>query len=91
MYLTNFKWFGTKACRKKDLQSPQWLRNIKDKKYPFWRIDTFFSKNKYINKIYIKNGGWHFSNIKDPEDIELKLKSYLHHRDYELKTLGSEK
>ena len=86
-YLTNFKWFGTKACRKKDLQSPQWLRNIKNKKYPFWRIDTFFSKNKYINKIYIKNGGWHFSNIKDAEDIELKLKSYLHHRDYELKSL----
>jgi len=90
-YLTNFKWFGTKACRKKDLQSPQWLRNIKNKKYPFWRIDTFFSKNKYINKIYIKNGGWHFSNIKDAEDIELKLKSYLHHRDYEVEELGSNK
>ena len=90
-YLINFKWFGTKACRKKDLQSPQWLRNIKNKKYPFWRIDTFFSKNKYINKIYIKNGGWHFSNIKDAEDIELKLKSYLHHRDYEVEELGSNK
>ena len=88
-YLINFKWFGTKACRKKDLQSPQWLRNIKNKKYPFWRIDTFFSKNKYINKIYIKNGGWHFSNIKDADDIELKLKSYLHHRDYEVEELGS--
>ena len=26
-------WSGTKGCRKKDLLSPQWLRNIKDKKY----------------------------------------------------------
>ena len=41
--LPNFKWPGTKACRKKDLLSPQWLRNIKEKKYPFFRLDTFFS------------------------------------------------
>ena len=33
---------------KKNLINPQWLRNIKDKKYPFFRIDTFFSKTKYI-------------------------------------------
>ena len=24
----NYKWYGTKACRKKHLISPQWLRNI---------------------------------------------------------------
>ena len=41
-YLKNFTWFGTKACRKKNLKSPQWLRNIKYKKYSFYRIDTFF-------------------------------------------------
>ena len=40
----NFKWVGSKACRKKDLISPQWLRNIKDKNYPWWRIDVYFSK-----------------------------------------------
>ncbi len=56
-----------KLVEKKICKVPQWLRNIKDRKYPFWSIDTFFSKNKYINKIYIKNGGWHFSNIKDAE------------------------
>ena len=90
-YLPNFTWYGTKACKKKNLISPQWLRNIKNKKFPFWRIDTFFSKNKYIDKIFIKNGGWHFSNIKNANDIELKLKSYLHHRDYETEELGNSK
>ncbi|NMN67445.1 beta-1,4-mannosyl-glycoprotein beta-1,4-N-acetylglucosaminyltransferase [Candidatus Pelagibacter ubique] len=90
-YLPNFKWFGTKACKKKKLISPQWLRNIKNKKYSLWRLDTFFSKNKYINKLFIKNGGWHFSNIKNAKDLELKLKSYLHHRDYEAEELGYNK
>ena len=90
-YLPNFTWHGTKACKKKKLLSPQWLRNIKNKTFSFWRIDTFFSKKKYINKIFISNGGWHFSNIKNADDIELKLKSYLHHRDYETEELGYEK
>jgi beta-1,4-mannosyl-glycoprotein beta-1,4-N-acetylglucosaminyltransferase len=90
-YLPNFTWYGTKACKKKKLISPQWLRNIKNKTFPFWRIDTFLSKNRYINKIFIPNGGWHFSNIKNADDIELKLKSYLHHRDYEVEELGNNK
>jgi len=47
--------------------------------------------NKYINKIFVLNGGWHFSNIKNADDIELKLKSYLHHRDYEAEELGNNK
>ena len=90
-YLPNFKWFGTKACIKKNLICPQWLRNIKSNKYSFYRIDTIFSDTKYINKKYIKNGGWHFSNLKNASDIELKLKSYLHHHDYEVEELGQKK
>jgi beta-1,4-mannosyl-glycoprotein beta-1,4-N-acetylglucosaminyltransferase len=90
-YLPNFKWFGTKACTKKNLICPQWLRNIKSNKYSFYRIDTIFSNTKYINKKYIKNGGWHFSNLKNAPDIELKLKSYLHHHDYESEELGKDK
>ena len=90
-YLPNFKWFGTKACIKKNLICPQWLRNIKSNKYSFYRIDTIFSDTKYINKKYIKNGGWHFSNLKNASDIELKLKSYLHHHDYESEELGKDK
>ena len=86
-YLEGFVWYGSKACKKKNLKSPQWLRNIKNKKFNFWRLDTFFSEKKYINKIYIKNGGWHFSNLKKPIDIEVKLKSYLHHRDFEVENI----
>ena len=40
--LPNIKWTGTKACKKKDLINAQWLRNVKDRKYPFYRLDTFF-------------------------------------------------
>ena len=37
-----FIWFGSKGVKKKNFLSPQWLRNIKSKKYPKWRLDTFF-------------------------------------------------
>ena len=75
----------------KDLISPQWLRNIKDRNYPWWRLDTYFSNLKYTNIKFIENGGWHFSYIKTPELIEKKLKSYLHHREYDLNPIGVEK
>ena len=81
--LPNFKWIGTKAVRKKNLISPQWLRSTKSRKYPFYRIDTFFSKKKYSNIKIIEDGGWHFSNIKTPEMLNHKFKSYLHHIEYD--------
>ena len=31
--LPNLLWKGTKGCRKKYLKNPQWLRNIKDRKF----------------------------------------------------------
>ena len=86
--LPDLIWSGTKACKKKYLKSPQWLRNIKDKKYPIYRIDTFFSKKKYINIKFISDGGWHFSNIKTPSEIEHKLRSYLHHREFDINPLS---
>ena len=64
-------WPGTKICQKKNLKSPQWLRNIKTKKKPFWNI---FRTNIQI----INNGGWHFSFLKDPESIKRKITSYSH-------------
>ena len=76
-------WFGSRACRKKDLISPQWLRDVKHKKYPLWRLDTFFSKKKYNNIFYVDDGGWHFTNIKSPEDIQKKFLNYTHHYEYE--------
>ena len=90
-YLPNFTWYGTKGCKKKYLKSPQWLRNIKNKRFLFWRLDTLFSDTKYINKYFVNNGGWHFSNLKNADELELKLKSYLHHRDYEVEELGIKK
>ena len=89
--LEDLPWLGTKACKYKILKSPQWLRNIKDKKYPFWRLDVLFSDNKYSNIKFIENGGWHFSNMKSPADIEKKMKTYLHHREYDINPLGEEK
>ena len=88
--LPKMEWMGTKACKKKNLINPQWLRNIKDRKYPFYRLDTLFSNNKYISIKIIDNGGWHFSNIKSAEDIEHKLKSYLHHREFDIEPLNTE-
>jgi len=79
----NLIWHGSRACRKKFFISPQWLRNIKHKKYPFWRFDIFFSKKKYNNIHYIEDGGWHFTNIKTPEDLERKFLNFLHHQDFE--------
>jgi len=87
LYLPNLIWIGTKGCKKKDLINPQWLRNIKDRKYAFYRIDTIFSKNKYRSIKYINTGGWHFTNIKTAKEIEYKLKSYLHHREFEANPL----
>ena len=89
--LEGIKWYGSKACLKKNLISPQWLRNIKDKIYPWWRLDVLFSKKKYQNLKLIDDGGWHFSNIKSPAEIEKKMKTYLHHREYELNPLGEAK
>jgi len=86
--LPNFKWTGTKAVKKKDLVSPQWLRNVKDRKYSFYRLDTFFSKTKYTNIEIINDGGWHFSNMKSAKLIEHKLKSYLHHREFDQESLN---
>tara|TARA_B100000035_G_scaffold303051_1_gene301250 strand:- start:6 stop:875 length:870 start_codon:yes stop_codon:yes gene_type:complete len=85
--LPNYNWVGTKSCKKRNLISPQWLRNIKDKNYPFYRIDTFFSQNKYTNIKFIHNGGWHFTNLKSSNEIKHKLRSYLHHREFDLNPL----
>jgi beta-1,4-mannosyl-glycoprotein beta-1,4-N-acetylglucosaminyltransferase len=76
-------WFGTKACKKKKLISLSWLRNLKNKKYPWWRLDTYFSKNKQINLQIVNDGGWHFTNIKTAEDLHKKLLNFGHHNEYE--------
>lgn len=90
LYQKDYNWVGSRACKKKNLISPQWLRDIKPKNYPKWRLDTFFSKNKYNNVSFIDNGGWHFSYLNTPDLIEQKLRSYTHHREYDLNPIGIE-
>ena len=68
---------------KKYLKSPQWLRNIKEKKYPFWRFDLIFSKKKYSDLFFVDEGGWHFTNLKTPEQLEKKLLNFAHHFEFE--------
>jgi beta-1,4-mannosyl-glycoprotein beta-1,4-N-acetylglucosaminyltransferase len=84
-------WPGTKGCKKKQLKSLSWLRNIKLKKYPFWRLDTLFSNNKYINLNIIEDGGWHFTNLKTPEDMYDKFINFGHHDEFKLSGLTIEK
>jgi beta-1,4-mannosyl-glycoprotein beta-1,4-N-acetylglucosaminyltransferase len=80
-------WFGSKACKKKKLVSLSWLRNLKNKKYPWWRIDTYFSKTKQRSIQIVNNGGWHFTNVKTAEDIHKKLLNFGHHNEYEISGL----
>ena len=76
-------WFGSKACRKKKLMSMSWLRNLKNKQYPFWRFDTLFSKTKYNNLEIIKDGGWHFTNLMTVEKLYEKMSNFGHHNEFD--------
>ena len=76
-------WYGTKACKKKNLTTFSNLRNLKNKNYPFWRLDTYFSKIKKKNLEIIDDGGWHFTNLKTPEDLYIKLKNFGHHDEFD--------
>ena len=62
-------WLGSRICVKKYLKSPQWIRDLKFKKRPFWRLDKY-----RLNNI-IDSGGWHFCNLKKPEDLLYKYKN----------------
>ena len=68
-------WMGSRICVKKFLKSPQWLRQLKFKKRPFWRIDKL-----RLNNI-IENGGWHFCNLKNPEELLYKYQNLCETKD----------
>jgi len=73
--INNPSWHGSRICIKKYLKSPQWLRDLKFKKRPFWRIDKF-----RLNNI-IEDGGWHFCNLKTPENLLYKYKNLCETKD----------
>ena len=87
LFYENLTWLGSKATKKKNFLSPQWLRNIKGKNYPKWRLDVLFSKKKYSNLFFVKNGGWHFTCLKTPEELEKKLLNFAHHYEFEVSGL----
>tara|TARA_B100000989_G_scaffold92477_1_gene66900 strand:+ start:22 stop:807 length:786 start_codon:yes stop_codon:yes gene_type:complete len=64
-------WYGSKICKKRYIKSPQWLRDQKIKKVPFWK----FYKERWN---VIENGGWHFSFLMSASEIKKKLDSYAH-------------
>ena len=80
------KWLGTRICVKKYLKSPQWLRELKFKKRPFWRIDKL-----RLNNI-LTDGGWHFCNLKNAENLSYKYKNLCETNDpYHFKEKINEK
>jgi len=84
LILKNFSWYGTRAFRKKNLTTIQWMRHVKPKKYGWWRIDVLWKKDKYINMKIIENGGWHFTQLKSPKDLYYKFLNDEHHDEFEL-------
>ena len=69
------KWEGTRGCLKKNLKSIDFMRQKvvkKNLKYSFWRVD----KEKNIQ--VIKNGGWHFSYLLTPNEIQKKIMTFAH-------------
>jgi beta-1,4-mannosyl-glycoprotein beta-1,4-N-acetylglucosaminyltransferase len=82
LFCNRYEWFGTKGCKKKNLINFDWLRNIKPKKYSFYRLDTFFSKTKNRNTVIINDGGWHFTQLKIPSKIYEKFNNDEEHYQY---------
>ena len=72
---TEPEWLGTRACKKKDLITPQLLRNQKLKKYPIWRVDK---QIKNLSWNIVENGGWHFSFVMSNINIKKKIESFAH-------------
>ena len=89
--LPNLNWFGSKACKLKYLKSVDFLRNIKNREYSNLRIDTLFSDNKQNSVQLVKNGGWHFSNLKNYEELEKKYLNDENHAEYELQNSSIKK
>jgi beta-1,4-mannosyl-glycoprotein beta-1,4-N-acetylglucosaminyltransferase len=89
--LKSVSWYGSRACKKKYLNNIDHLRNLKPKKYQWWRLDTLFNSYKKRSVKIIENGGWHFSQIMTPKQIQEKFLNDEHHDEYELNQLKFKK
>ena len=84
LILESQDWFGSKACKFSALKSFTDLRNTKTKKYKWWRLDTIFKNDKFINLQIVDDGGWHFTELKNPKQIYIKHKNDEHHDEFDL-------
>tara|TARA_B100002019_G_scaffold289637_1_gene305642 strand:- start:40 stop:933 length:894 start_codon:yes stop_codon:yes gene_type:complete len=91
LHCDRIKWYGSRAIKKKNLINFEWLRQIKPKKYPIYRLDTYFKADKYIDLSIIKNGGWHFTRIISPEEIHKKELDAEHHDEYKASNKNPDK
>ena len=66
------RFLSTRMVRRRDLRTPQALRDRKGRTYPWWRID------KPRNPQVIEDGGWHFSYLLDTEGIADKVAASAH-------------
>ena len=84
-------WEGTRACKRKDLQSFTHLRKKivkKNLEKSFWKF--YLEKNIEI----LDEGGWHFNNLYTVEKISQKIKASPHqefndHKFYDEKTINN--
>ena len=83
LLLPSLNWYGSKACRLKNIRDIDNLRAIKNKRYPILRFDTFFSKVRHQSVEIVNDGGWHFSNLKNINDLEKKYLNDENHSEYE--------
>ena len=91
LILPNIDWFGSKACKIKDLKTIDILRNSKNKEYSFYRLDALFSNIKHQSLEIVNNGGWHFSNLKNFEELQKKYLNDENHSEYEALNLPVER
>ena len=82
-------WYGTKCCRFKNLKSISWLRDVKPKKYKFFRLDVMFSNYKFIDLKIVQNGGWHFSSVKNLQGLLKKFENDEMHAEYKSRKVDS--
>ena len=83
LLLPTLNWYGSKSCKLKNIKDIDNLRAIKNKKYPFFRLDTLFSEVKHQNVEIVNEGGWHFSNLKNINELEKKYLNDENHSEYE--------
>ena len=89
--LKSYPWFGSRACKLKNLKKVSALRNIKPKKYKWWRLDTLFKDNKYTSVNLVDDGGWHFSDLKSAKKILQKKQNDEHHDEFEKSDIDEKK